>query len=246
MTRICWSQAQATGHVQATACPSPIDSITTLPRRPVRTATGSRRPDETTPITLFPSAAPARAVRGTYRSACCPLDPSDNRGRERFDPRHRSGELLEVRPAVGRRIITAPRRRGVTPIGFADVLTDGIDGYSAVADGDRAAVSPRCPRIWATIRCIRCSRLPALAGSGAGRQQHNMSEVRGRDDGPGTLGQAVRGRRPCGQITDKSANRPSRHDEAPGRSIDLPGASRVVERGVDPRTPRFSGVCSAD
>ncbi len=30
------------------------------------------------------------------------------------------------------------------------------------------------------------------AGSGAGRQQHNMSGVRGRDDGPGTLGQAVR------------------------------------------------------
>ena len=61
-------------------------------------------------------------------------------------------------------------------------------------------------------------------------------------DVPPGFGSPPPGRHPADPL---GSDRPE-HVEAPGKSRDLPGALLVVERGVDPRTPRFSGVCSAN
>ena len=108
------------------------------------------------------------------------------------------------------------------------------------------------------VRFRRASRLPAIAGLTRARPQCHPSErahllgrdrsrplavniadpVNGRGEGWGSW--SCEGS-PCGQITDIFAKPTPEHDEAPGRSCDLPGASDVVETGVDPVTPRFSG-----
>jgi hypothetical protein len=179
---------RARGRVNHAAVPAQHDRSTTAARPP--TDSTLLQQHRTAPVSTW------HRRRPLPHNQALQIDHRTNRDRS-------SSRTRTIPPALGyRRYVGGPTRgrpahnhaappRG-TPIGIAGVLTDGIGWVLAVADGDRAAVSPRCPRDMGNYPCIGCSRLPALAGSGAGRQQHNMSEVRWRDDGTGTLGQAVR------------------------------------------------------